>query len=229
VLAGCVETTQQQNARARLQAERVLASQSPVQVTGQDPGVTVRGVAILRDRGTAIAVVLRNEGAHPVTDLPISVGVKSGGRTIYLNRAAGLPYPQTHVASLAPGALTTWVFTSPSTAPAGSRPFARVGSNTFTPQEHIRTLPSLTTRVLASTPSAHGGSEVKATITNHSEVPQYGLAAYAYAIAGGRLLAAGNAPVTRLNGGSSATVAIRLMGNPGRTPVNLDAPPTIFE
>jgi hypothetical protein len=229
VLAGCVETTQQQNARARVQAERVLASQSPVLVTRQDPGVTVRSVAMLRDRGTAIAVVLHNDGAHPVTDLPISVGVTSRGRTVYLNRAAGLPYQRTHVASLAPGALTAWVFTSPSSAPAGGRPFARVGNNTFTPQEHVGTLPSVTTRVLASEPSRHGGDLLKATITNHSAVPQYGLAAYAYALAGGRLLAAGDALLTRLDGGSSATVAIRLTGNPGKAPVALDAPPTIFE
>jgi hypothetical protein len=228
-LAGCVETTQQQNARARLQAERVLASQNAVQVTRQDPGVTVRSVAMLRGPDTAIAIVLRNDGAHTVTDLPISVGVRIGGRTIYLNRSAGLPYPLTHVASLAPGALTTWVFTSTSTAPAGGRPFARVGSNTFSPQEHVGTLPSVTARVLANEPSPHGGSRLKATITNHSEVPQYGLAAYAYALAGGRLLAAGNAVVPRLDAGSSATVAITLTGTPGKAPVNLDAPPTIFE
>src|SRR6516162_5638342 len=102
-LGGCVETTQQKNARAQLQDDRLLASRSGVQVTRRDPNVAVMNVRTLRSpAGGAIAVTLRNDGERPVSDLPVSVGVSTpAGRTTYLNRQPELPYFQTHVAGIA--------------------------------------------------------------------------------------------------------------------------------
>ncbi|HTX01781.1 MAG TPA: hypothetical protein VMD59_23565, partial [Acidimicrobiales bacterium] len=76
-LTGC-ETTQQKSARIEVQDDRVLAAQQPVRVVRADSEISVLGVAIVRGSGhVAIAVRLRNDGARPLSDLPISVGVRT--------------------------------------------------------------------------------------------------------------------------------------------------------
>src|ERR1700680_2794580 len=132
VLDGCVETTQEKNARATLQAERLVAARSSVHVTRSTPQVGVLGVTMVRSRsGTAVAITMRNDSDRPISDLPVSVGVRTrSGHVEYLNRQPELPYFQTHVAGLGPGASTTWVLSTRHHAPAG-RPFARVGAGTL--------------------------------------------------------------------------------------------------
>src|SRR5262249_9603147 len=143
-LGGCVETTQQKNARAQLQADRLLASRSPVHVTRPDPNVAVLKVRMLRNpAGTAIAVTLRNDGPKPVSDLPISVGVKTAaGRSFYLNRQPELAYFQPHVGAVGGKAQATWAFTSRSRAPSG-RAFARVGSPAIPVNDEGTRLPAI--------------------------------------------------------------------------------------
>ena len=226
-LCGCVETTQQKNARARLRAERVLASQGSVQVTRRNPNVTVGDVALLHgDSATAIAVMLRNNAATPTSDLPISVGIRTqDGHAVLLNRKPELPYFQTHVAAIAGGAQVAWVFSTPTVVASSARPFAMVGQSALPIGVGIKRLPLVTGLVA----SARGRPLVNATLSNRSNVPQYGLAAYAYALSGNRFLAAGYAPVADLEPGSTATVAMRLIGDPRGADVHIDAPPTILQ
>jgi len=230
-LCGCVETTQQKNARARLQAARVLASQGSVHVTRRNPTVTVVDVALLRGNGaTAVAATLRNDSSSPTSDLPVSVGITShDGRPVYLNRRPELPYFQTHVAGIAGGGVVRWVFVAPTIVAASARPFVAVGPSTVPIGAGVKQLPLVTGSIASARQSARGDLLVNATITNRSEVPQHGLAAYAYALSGSRLIAAGYALLADLQSGSSATVPIRLIGEPGRATVHLDAPPTILQ
>ncbi len=225
-LTGCVETTEQKSARAKLTADRVLASQAPVRVTRRNPQVSVLDVGLVTRHGTsAVAVTLRSNVARPVSDLPISVGVVTGrGRATYLNRAANLPYFQTHVAAIAGAGSVTWVFTTRGAPPAGARPFAAVGFPTVADQAGATSLPTITASTAAPGPGHPG--PVSATVTNHSSVPQVGLAVYAIASSGRRLLAAGQTSVAQLDPGDSATVAIRLVGAPAAATVQLSAPPT---
>ena len=141
-LGGCVETTQQKNARAQLQADRLLASRSGVQVTRRDPNVAVMNVRTLRSpAGGAIAVTLRNDGERPVSDLPVSVGVSTpAGRTTYLNRQPELPYFQTHIAGIGGRAEATWVFSSTTPIPTG-RVFVRVGAPAIRSAKRSRNSP----------------------------------------------------------------------------------------
>jgi len=226
-LCGCVQTTEQKNARARLRAERVLAGQGSVHVTHRNPNVKVADVTLLHgNSATAIAVMLRNDAATPTSDLPISVGIRTpGGHAVLLNQKPELPYFQTHVGAIAGGARVTWVFSSPTSVASSARPFATVGNSTLPISAGVEQLPLLTT----SAASARGRLLVNATISNRSDVPQYGLAAYAYALSGNRFLAAGYAPVADLESGSTATVAMRLIGDPHGADVHIDAPPTILQ
>jgi len=224
-LTGCVETTQQKSARVGLVDDRLLASQEAVLVTHGDPRVSVLGVtSVTRGRATAIAVQLRNVTTRPVSDLPISVGVRTrGGRTSYLNRAAGLPYFQTHVGAISAAGTVTWVYTGRGLATTGARPFARVGVPTVDDQAGTTGVPTITAVAVAS-PTRPGVA--RAVVTNRSSVPQVGLALYASATSGRRLLAAGQASVAQLAAGHSATVAIPVIGAAGAGTFAVDAPAT---
>lgn len=209
--AGC-DSTQQKSARLQIQAERLLAAREKVVVTRANPFVQAERVTVVRRSGrTAIAVLLRNTGSRPVSDLPISLRVD--GR--YLNRRAGLAYFQTHTPAIAPGGEATWVFVT--RAPV-RRASALVGVHPAVSAEAGR-LPSLRASVGAGS----------ATVTNPSGVPQYGLVVYAYAQRGTRLLAAGRASLARLGAGKSATVPLRLVGRASGATVQVEAPPTIFK
>jgi hypothetical protein len=223
-LGGCVETTQQKSAGAKLTADRILASQQPVRVTRANPQVAVLGVAsVTHGSASAISVLLRNNATRPLTDLPISVGVHidAGHRTVLVNGAAGLPYFQTHIGGIAPGATTSWVFTDGTRLPAGTQPFARVGTPTVDDQTGATTVPTLT-----ATGIPGRGGLVRAVVTNHSSVAQLGLAIYASATSGRHLLAAGHVSLVQLAAGQSATVAVPVVGVAGPARIALDAPPT---
>ncbi len=125
-LGGCV-STQQKNARAKLTAERELASRRPLALGGRESRVVVERVAAVRGRrATAFVVTLRNRAEEPLTDLPIAVGVgRAGSRA--LNGRRGLGWFETHVPSVGAGARVDWVFTARSGAVPAGRPWARVG------------------------------------------------------------------------------------------------------
>jgi hypothetical protein len=225
-LVGCVETTQQKNARVQLQDDRLLASRSPVRVMRTDPGVTVLAVRILRTpAGTAIAATLRNDSARPVSDLPVSVGVQtSSGRLTYLNRQPELPYFETHVAGVAGKGQTTWVFTTARRAPAG-RGFARVGVGALAVDRRVTQLPAIASSVTSVGRAGQRGTAA-GQITNRSGVSQTGLQVYAYALSGPRLVAAGTASVGALDSGAQTAVRIPLLGDPGASALQLQTPPT---
>jgi hypothetical protein len=225
-LAGCVETTQQKNARATLTDARLLASKSSIKVRRTDPRVAVVKVGMVRGPGgTAVAVTLRNDGPRPISDLPVSVGVRTHrGRTLYLNAESELPYFQTHVGGLGAHAQATWVFESRRAASRG-RPFARVGPPAIAIDKHLGHLPSIVASATAVRRKGSGRAVLDALVANHSDVAQSGLQVYAYAFAGDRLVAAGSRSVSSLGSGAKRAVQIALAGDPGSSRVQLQAPP----
>ncbi len=225
-LAGCA-TTQQQSARARVVARRVLATQRPLHVRETDRQIGVLGTALVRGHGrSAIVVRLRNSGPAPVSDLPLALSVRvGGGRVVALNRRAGLPYFQTHAPALAAGATVAWVFTTHARVPHGAL-VVRVGRPSRASQTAtLRTLPRTDVALL---PSARGLRSVRATIANRSGVPQYALEVYAVARRGRRIVAAGRALVAHLGSDGRTTVRIPLIGDARGATVRVMAPPTLF-
>jgi hypothetical protein len=226
-LGGCVETTQQKNARAQLQDDRLLASRSSVHVTRPDPNVAVINVRTLRSpAGGAVAVTLRNDDSRPVSDLPLSVGVHTrAGSTAYLNAAPELPYFQTHIAGIGGRAEATWVFSSTSPIPSG-RVFVRVGAPAIPVAKAITQLPAIASSVTSVRSRGRDRATVSGRITNRSEAPQDGLEVYAYALSGDRLVAAGTALLDSLGSGATQVAKVPLVGNPGSSAVHLETPPT---
>jgi hypothetical protein len=221
LLTGCV-TTQDRNARAKLSAERQIAARAPLRLGAPNPEVGVAGAALVRARGrTAVVVELRSRARTPLTDLPIVVGVRTrDGKTLTLNGGPNLDWFETHVAALAPGATTTWVFTARRRMPSGARAYARVGVPSTTPASRASSLPRLQAIDL-------GGGRVR--VRNGSAVPQVDLPVYAVARARGRYVAAGRASIPKLSGDGEATVSVPLVGAHDALPTQIHALPTIFE
>jgi hypothetical protein len=220
-LTGC-STTQQQNVRLRLRADRILASQVGMRVHHQNPQVTVLGVSTIDGSGVAaVAVTLRNDTNAPLSNLPISVGLHTATRTIYLNRAAGIDYFQTHVAAIAAGATLTWVFANPtSPLPAGTA-FATVGRPGLVADEGTLTrVPTLAAKVLSVT-----GASASVSVTNTTSFPQYDLTIYASA----GTAAAGSASIAELDAGQSTKLNVPLAGSTTAGQLVLAVPPTITE
>ena len=218
MLSGCV-STQTTAARARLVNDRVLAATRPTDVVRSNPDVSVGTPVLVRSAaGTAVVIPVQNRSAGALTDLPISVGIRTPtGRRVFLNRSAGMDYFQSHVAAIPPRGSVTWVFTTSRRVTAG-RPFATVGF----PQLH----PSLAGGLPRISASWRGAASV--SVTNQSGIPQDDVQVYVVAVRGGRDVGAARAAVAHLATHGRATVTVNLPGGARGSALHVIALPTIF-
>jgi hypothetical protein len=224
LLTGCA-TTQDRNARAKLDATRLLAARRPTVVGAPNPDVRVGKVALLHhDGAVAVVVELRNVSRLPLTDLPIAVGLRRGGRERALNGRGGLAYFQSHVAAIGPGATTAWVFTAPHLEDLSGEPYAVVGRPAQPPISAAASLPTL-----AVAPASPLGAVVRIRIANHTQVPQYGLPVYAFARRGSRYTAAGRTTLHHLGTGAAKEVRLTLIGSTRGARLSVQSQPSIFE
>lgn len=224
-LAGCADSTQLRNDRAELSARRDVASRERQRVTQRNPQVRVAEATRVSDaRSTAIVVELRSSAAAPLTDVPITVGVRRrDGRRTPLNDRPGLDWFQTHVAAIPARGTATWVFRTRRPVPAG-RPFAVAG---VLPEPALSAAGSLPAVRVAPQPATVPGV-ARVRVTNASKVPQDALQVYAVRRRGGRSVAAGRTAVARLAPGRKATVTMRLTGARSGGTLDVGALPTIF-
>jgi hypothetical protein len=224
VLAGCV-STQTKNARLVIKNERIVASENSVHVTRINPQMSVTHVGIIDGkRGRVVIVTLQNLAAHPVSDLPISVGIAGrGGRRTYLNRRAAIGYFDTHLPAFTAGETLTWVLTlGGGHIPAG-RVFADVGYASVPASTRQTSLPTIAAAAGPTTTSA-----LEVTVANRSGVPQTQLPVFAVASRGGHTVAAGRVTIANLGGGAKQSVRLHLLGTATGASVQLFASPTIF-
>ncbi|HEY2397947.1 MAG TPA: hypothetical protein VGH78_03045, partial [Solirubrobacteraceae bacterium] len=90
----------------------------------------------------------------------------------------------------------------------------------------VTRLPAISSSVTSVRSAGREGAIATAQVSNRSGVAQSGLAIYAYATSGGRLLAAGTASVANLDPGARAVVQIPLLGSSGAASLQLQIPPT---
>lgn len=217
-LTGCA-TTQQEAARLRLNDARIRASQAPLELVGRDRTVSVTSIAVIAGRSAAVIVTLRNNGARPVSDLPLLVGITSRGKRTYLNQAAGETYFQNHVPAIAAHGLLRWVLTPGRSLPTASVPFVRVGIAVGDTATTISTLPLL--RI--------GSRDGLVEVNNTTSVPQYQLPVYAVAVRRGRDVAAGQTTIAYLGSEANVQLRVPLIGSTSGAILSLEAPPTIFK
>lgn len=232
--AGGCATTQQAAARLQLNDARIRAAEKPTRVSVAGGIVQVTRVALVRaGEGDAFIVQVRNPGSRAVTDLPISVGVTAGRRTLpFLNAGSPLEYSyfDAHLPAVRPGGSLTWVYTTSRRLPAHARPFALVGGRPTTVVPRWSGMPAVRAIVLAPAATAGGGSgRVSVSVENLSAIPQYQLQVYAVARDGVRQTAAGSLTVPYLGANTSARLSLPLLGRGEHARLQVEALPTTFQ
>lgn len=242
-LAGC-DSTFDQNARAKLTAQRDLGTRTAKEVTKRTGDVRVDDVQLIRDQvSTAVVVDLHSEADRVLTDLPITVGVVRHGKKIVLNRSGDIEWFAKHVPAVAPGGKATWVFRSPPGrgGKRGDEPFVRIGAPAELAPKGVSSLPALRATFaptadapLPTTPGepreprrpvAPGFARVEVT---NGEVPQLRLPVYAVARDGKRVTAAGVALLEELPRNSTTSIDIPLTRASEAGTVSAFTTPTIF-
>ena len=231
LLAGCVSHADGGHPWPRLVDARIIASQSQTEVTAGESFSERRstGDGPRPPRATRSSCLSRNDSARQLTDLPISVGVRtSSGRTTCLNSSTTLDYFHSHILPSRPDASTDWVFTK---FTVGALPRGRVFATVGVPRLHptlSRSLPfvavSLRARYLAT-----GCVILKLSVLNRSVIPQYDVPVYAVALRHGREVAAGRTAVTHLGTRGTSTSLLALLGGSHYDSLRLVASPTIFK
>jgi hypothetical protein len=226
-LTGC-STTQQEAARLQLNSARIRASEGRIRVTAPGQAVRVVKVALVAGAGqTAFVVRVQNPTRRPVSDLPISVGVRAGATPrLYVNARSQAEdsYFDAHLPPVAAGAALTWVYTTSRHLPAHSRPFAIVGDTPSPPAPTPAPPP-----VIRASAVGAGGPSLAVALHNLSSLPQYQLQVYAVAQRAGRYVAAGNLTVAHLGSQARRTLKLSLLGSLDHAHLQVEALPTIFQ
>lgn len=220
LLVGC-DTTADKSARAKVAANRELATRKAVVVKRPIADVRVKSVSVVgRGRGAAFVVRYVNKGSVALNDLPVNVGVSRGGARKVLNQRRGLEYFLTHISAAAPGVEGVWVAPLGKRVPRG-KPFAVIGTPTM-PQSGAATVPVVS---VSGVSAARG--KVTGTVKNTTGVPQYVILVYAVARRGSRDVAAARARLTKFETGEQQIFKTPLIGRPGQANPTTQATPAI--
>lgn len=220
VLTGC-DTTRDKSARAKVAAERELAARKSVVVRKPWADVKVTGVDVVgRGRDAAFVVRYLNEGSEALNDLPVNVGVSSGGSRTYLNRRKGLEYFLTHIAAASPGREGIWVAPLGRRVPSG-KPFAVIGKPTM-PQSGASEVPPVEVTGVAA-----ARSKVTGKVKNTTGFPQYAIFVYAIGLDGDDVVAAARARPVKFSTGEEQSFSADLIGRLGKSELKTFAAPAI--
>ena len=224
-LTGC-ETNEERH--AQLVKEDKLIHHAPVQtgllITRQSPYVKVLATAVLHDEnGIAAVVRMRNDSAHALREVPISITLREpGGRTLYRNDEPGLSAPLTHAPLLMPGQSFDWIDDQ---IPGGGTPGplgVRVGASPTT----STTPPNIAVTGVHVFEDPTNGVGAEGTVVNRSSVAQQELVVFVVGMRGGRIVAAGRAVLPNAPAHASTSFQVFFIGNPKGTTLLASAPPT---
>jgi hypothetical protein len=216
-LAGC-DTTRDKSARAKIFADRSLASREPVVVKKEFAPIEVDTVqAVGRGKNALIVVHLTNTAQETYAALPINV---LAGNKI-LNRGPEVPYFTNHVPAIDGNAQTTWIF-KPGKRIKSGRLSAVVGAPNKN-QTIGKEMPDLRVEDLdIATYSALG------TVKNKSGTPQYSVEIYITTAKKGRYTSAGIGRVVKLSSDGSRGFNVPLVGKPGDAEAKVSLGPAVL-
>lgn len=226
LLSGC-ETTAEKSARLAREAKHVTLSEKGLVITRRSADVEVVATAIVHDSERAAAIVtLRNRSAHAERAVPIAITVRdSRGRTLLQNNAPGLESALVSVPSIGPHATVAWV--DDQLPPTG--PPASVSANVGASPPQSRPQPAVAVSAARISEDPANGVIAGGTVVNRSKVAQSGLAVFAIARRGGKIVAAGRAIVPELAPGASTSFQASLVGAPSGARLAVVASPADFE
>jgi hypothetical protein len=221
-LAGC-ETTAEKSARLEKTAHHAHLDERGLTITKRSADVHVLGATLVHgSEGAAAVVTLRNDSGHTLTGVPIAITVKDAhGSTLFQNDAPGLEAALTSLASLPAHGEATWVNDQIPASGAPASVSAVVGVSPAAggpaPQIDVRGV---------HTSEESGSAGAAGTVRNRSNTTQQNLVVYVLARRAGRIVAAGRAVLPEVPAGASVPFQAFLVGTPGGTTLQADAPAT---
>jgi hypothetical protein len=226
VLAGC-ESNQERSAALAKHAHHQRAIQAGLSISRRSAYVKVLATTfVASSEGAAAVVILRNDSAHALQDVPIAITVKgAGSRILYQNNSPGLEAALTTLASLPAHGEASWVDDQlpPSSGPATVTALvgeARVAS---------AAQPQIEVQGVHATEEGATGAGAAGTVHNGSKVTQLSLVVYGLARRGGEIVAAGRAVLPEVAAGASVPFQAFLVGAPAGARLEASAPATTFE
>lgn len=225
VLLGGCETTAEKSARLEKAAKRkTLAAQQGLQITRESKFVRATGAAVVQGKeGAAAVVTLRNDSAHALSDVPISLTLKDAhGATAYSNGTPGLAKTLTSVALIPAHASVLWIDDQIQGASADAQATVRIGEGS--PASGVSPRLQIGEQHLEG--EGGGGATLEGTVRNRSSTAQPELVINAVAKRGGRVVAAGRAVLASLEAGTSTPFQVFFVGDPTGAQLQVSAPPT---
>jgi len=220
-LAGC-ESTEQESAKIAKRLGHQRASAAITQIKGTNSNVRVVSAQIVSSAsGSAAVLELSNNSSRAQADIPILITVfDAAGKTVYTNSTIGESSPSGEL-SLLEAHETAWWVDSSVLASGGTpvRVVAKIGAPTASAPP-----PTLSAGKLASG-SNFVGPFVSGSASNSSGAAAADVTVYAVALAGSRVVAAGQGLIPSLGAHGSAPFQVNVVGKiKGATPAATLAP-----
>ncbi len=209
VLAGC-QTTQEKNAQIAKRLGKHNADAAVTKLKGSDPSVRVLSAQIVSTSGsTAAALELTNTSSTPQADIPILItAYDAAGKAVYTNATVGAGSPSGELSLLAAHATAWWVDASVlSSAGAPVRVVAALGAPTAKAPQLTLSAAGIAggsnfVGPLISGKAINGTSSVLSMVT-----------VYAVALAGSKVLAAGQSVIPTLAANHSSAFQVNVIGH----------------
>jgi hypothetical protein len=210
-LTGC-ESTEQESAKIAKRLGHQSAGVTITQVGAANTDVRVdQSQLVHSSSSTAAALELTNKSGRAEADIPILITVDDhAGKPVYSNDTAGAGAPSDEL-SLLPAHATVWWVDPNVLASAGSAASisAKIGAPTTSAPAPAAVLAASNLH----TGSSYIGPFVGGKVLNRSPAAQTEVTIYAVALAGGRVVAAGQSLVASLAAHASASFQVSLIGN----------------
>jgi hypothetical protein len=222
-LAGC-ESTEQESAKIAKRLGHETADATVTQIGGANAAVRVDEAQVVHSSsGTAAALELTNTSAAAQADVPIVITVKdASGATVYSNDTVGDSSPSGELALL-PAHATVWWVDGSVLASGGTA--ASVTAQIGKPAVPTPAQSPLLSAGKLSSGSNFVGPFIQGTALNASSSAQSNVTVYVVAVAGGRVVAAGQGLVPSLAAHGSAAFQVNVTGSAkGATPQATVAP-----
>ena len=225
-LVGCSSTREKADKFAAGGSEAFKVKGLSVKTANKS--VTVKTTQVIRDaNGTAAVVVLRNDGATALQDVPLALDVAdAAGKSIWKNDAPGLDASLVSVPVLPSGRDTLWINDQvlPATGTA-AKATVRVGT--------AKPAPGLLPELTVVQPKLEGdpvdGVVARGQLTNSSRVDQKELVVSGLARKGEAIVAAGRGIIPLVKAGAKVGYAIFFIGDPRGAALEVTAAPTTLE
>ena len=220
-LAGC-ESTEQESAKIAKRLGHQRASAAVTKIKGANSSVRIVSAQIVSSAGgTAAVLELSNSSSHAQADIPILITVyDAAGKAVYSNSTVGESSPSGELSLLGAHATVWWV-DSNVLASGGTpvRVVVKIGAPTASPPAQ-----SLSASRLASG-SNFVGPFISGSASNSSAAAETDVTVYAVALAGARVVAAGQSLIPSLPAHGSASFQVNVDGKAkGATPAATIAP-----